>query len=281
MYLGTDGARAWLATTNDAHYETTAERAYFSGLVEEMLAASNSVFRTYVSLGPGNADVDRSVALALLRKEPSALCIPLDLSDGLLWQAIQVLSAHIRVPIGLLADFEEQFKFISRHVREYGKGPYLFSLFGGTFGSLDGPEQTFMKQLSAYMDSGDELMLDVTVAKAEENSDDTKWGDGTKRFFAHGAARHLAMSPQEVFNKFDELIAVKRTVVSTPIPGTQLMTVYANGRAFARARRYDFNGLNEFFERMGFQTTSKLDDREGPYNIGLFNLRKRASRRSG
>jgi hypothetical protein len=55
------------------------------------------VFRTHVSLGPGDAQVDSAVSLALLKNEASAQCIPVDLSDGLLWKAIQVLSEHIRV----------------------------------------------------------------------------------------------------------------------------------------------------------------------------------------
>jgi hypothetical protein len=275
MYLGTEGARAWLATTSDPNYETEAERANFSDLVVAMLKTSGSTYRTYVSLGPGNAYVDSAVSLAILEKQPSAQCIPVDLSDGLLWRAIQVLSTNIRVPVGLLADFEEHLKFISRHVREYGKGPYLFGLFGGTFGSLDRPEQNFMRQLNAHMEEGDELMLDVSVLKDGKDIDSTKWGDPTKKFFAHGAARHLLLSPQDVFKRFDELITVQGSVVKAPIAGTQLMTVYANGRAFARARRYNFRGLCKFFEEMEFEVVSKLDDREGPYNIGLFSLRKR------
>ena len=55
------------------------------------------MFRTHVSLGPGDAQVDSAVSLALLKNEASAQCIPVDLSDGLLWKAIQVLSEHIRV----------------------------------------------------------------------------------------------------------------------------------------------------------------------------------------
>jgi len=182
------------------------------------------------------------------------------------------------VPIGLLADFEEHFKFISQHVRSYGKGPYLYGLFGSTFGSLDRPELSFMNQLHAYMENSDELMLDVCVVKAGEDTDNTKWGPGTKRFFARGAARRLGISTDEVFNRFDELISLKRSVTtSSPIAGTQVMTLSVDGRPFARARRYSFNDLNQFFNRMGFQTTSKLWTVDGPYNIGLFSLRKKTS----
>jgi hypothetical protein len=133
-----------------------------------------------------------------------------------------------------------------------------------------------MNQLHAYMESNDELMLDVCVVKEGENTDNTKWGPGTKRFFAHGAARRLGICPEEVFKRFDELISLERSVpTSSPIAGTQVMTVSVNGQPFARARRYSFDDLNKFFEDMGFQTQSKLWTVDGPYNIGLFSLRKK------
>jgi len=50
LYLGTDGARAWLETTTDSQYETDAERAYFSDLVVEMLTLPSQCFvRTFHS----------------------------------------------------------------------------------------------------------------------------------------------------------------------------------------------------------------------------------------
>ena len=278
MYLGTEGARAWLETANDPQYEDPAERAHLLACVMELLASAESSFRTYVSLGPGDAQLDRGVALAILEKEPSAQCIPVDLSDGLLWKAIETLSAHIRVPVGLLADFEEQFDFISDHVREYGKGPYIYSLFGGTFGSLDGSELVFVQNLSTCMQPGDEFILDVTVVKEGEKSNSTKWGDGTKRFFSHGATRHSKYSREEIIRRFDEIVSVRRSPLDGAIAGTQAMTLYIDEKPFARARRYVLNELTRFFERSGFQARSKLIEVDGPYNIGILSLIKKARR---
>jgi hypothetical protein len=289
MYLGTEGARAWLETANDPQYENPEERARLLACVLELLNASDESFRTYVSLGPGDAQLDRGVALSILEKEPSAQCIPVDLSDGLLWKAIETLSASIRVPIGLLADFEEQFDFISDHVRDYGKGPYLYSLFGGTFGSLDGSELVFVQNLSTCMQPGDEFILDVTAVKEGEDSENTKWGDGTKRFFSHGASRHTKLSREEIFDRFDEIITVRRTKGGA-ITGTQLMTLYihklepgaplsdhtAPPKPFAKARRYDLRELVQFFEKAGFDVRSKLMKEDGPYDIGILALKKRA-----
>ncbi len=277
MYLGTEGARAWLKIATDPKYQTDVERVHISSAIVEMLSERHSAFRTYVSLGPGDAQLDNLVALTLLGREPTAQCIPVDLSDGLLWGAIRSLSDSIRIPIGLLADFEEHFKFVTKHVREYAKGPYLYGLFGNTFGNLDKPELFFINQLTAYLGQDDEVLLDITAVKEDAavgQIDTSQWPEGTKRFFAHGAAPYLGISSIEVFNKFSDLVTVNCIVLRNPIAGTQLLTVSANDRPFARVRRYQIDKLNQYFETRGFRVKSKLIPCDGAFDIGLVSLQK-------
>jgi hypothetical protein len=280
MYLGTDGARAWLKNAVDRDYQSDLERAELSNKITNMLNRDATAFRTYVSLGPGDAELDNAVALALLEREPTAQCIPVDLSDGLLWFAVLSLSDRIRIPIGLLADFEENFKFVSRQVREYAKGPYLYGLFGNTFGNLDKVETLFLSQLKLYLERDDKFMLDVTTVKDGTSSkvgpvDTSGWPGGLKWFFAHGATRYLNVSMTEAFNRFDELTKVTLTEYDSPIPGTQLLTVSAGNTVFARVRRYRFDKLKQFFQANGFKVDSDSVECEGAFNIGLLVLQRK------
>jgi hypothetical protein len=281
MYLGTEGARAWLSIVTDPNYETDVERAAIADAIIRMLNQEGSNFRTYISLGPGDAQLDDAVALTLLESEPTAQCIPVDLSDGLLWSAVYSLSDSIRIPIGVLADFEENFKFVTQQAREYSKGPYLYGLFGNTFGNLDKTELNFVKQLAAYMGPHDKIMLDVTTVKdaamdiAPGPVDVRSWTEGTKRFFAHGAARTLRISDAEAYDQFANLVTVNGALLQKPIAGTQLLTVRAKGKPFARVRRYRFDALKEYFKAAGFKVDSELIPSDGPFDIGLIALRKK------
>jgi hypothetical protein len=275
MYLGTEGARAWLNIAADPT-SSDIERDLISGTIKEMLNASPSSFRTYVSLGPGDANLDKAVAVQLLRKEPTAQCIPVDLSDGLLWVAIRSLSERIRVPIGLLADFEANFKFVTQRVREYSKGPYLYGMFGNTFGNLDRVERDFIGQMRDYLAPEDELIMDVSVVKSGKATNGNLWkSPGKKRFFAHGAARLLGTSAEDVLENFRDIIKVKRTVTNNPIAHTQLLTVSANRRPFARVRRYHLGSLIEYFRTEGFETRAKQIPTDGLFDIGVVAIRRK------
>jgi len=278
MYLGTEGARAWLRIAKDPYYQDDAGRTQLQQEIVELLKTSQSAFRTFVSLGPGDAELDKAVALNLLKREPTAQCIPVDLSDGLLWEASRILSSVIRVPVGLLADFEETLNFVVHRVWEHGKRPYLYGLLGNTFGNLDKSEYTFIDTFLNALQSGDELLLDVAALKdgvgQQSPIDPSAWGEGMKMFFAHGAARRLGISAHDVINRFESLISVKVKNTNKPIKGTVILTLYAKKIPFARVRRYELGELVSFFEGRGFQVRHARVPSDGPYDNGLLALRK-------
>jgi len=279
MYVGTEGARAWLAISKDPRYQTDVDRAELQGHIADMLKKSRSSFRTFVSLGPGDGEMDKCIALQLLEREPTVQCIPVDLSDGLLYEAIRVLSQHIRVPVGLLTDFEDNIRFVIQQVQEYGKPPYLYSLLGNTFGNLDKTEPSFMQTFAKYLKPGDEFLIEVTVTKDAPGQqavvDLSKWGEGARRFYSHGAARRLGRSTHQVFDDFSKAITVSVRERGNAISGTRLLTFCIEGTPFARARRYDLRELERFFSDRGFQVRSaRINVDEDDYDIGLFALAK-------
>jgi hypothetical protein len=281
MYLGTDGARAWLKIAKE-QVDKDLERNELSDKISKMLKNYGPEFRTYVSLGPGDAELDDKVALELLSGEPTAQCIPVDVSDGLLWAAVNSLSDRIRIPVGLLADFEENFKFVSQQVREYAKGPYLFGLFGNTFGNLDKLEPDFLGQLKLYLAPEDRFMLDVSIVKDDTAAvvgdvDTSDWSFGKKWFFAHGAARYLDISTAEIVQHFSNLVKVSLTERENPIPGTQLLTVSAGNKAFARVRRYRFDKFKQYLRANDFNVDAELVKCNEPYDVGLFAVQKNAN----
>jgi histidine-specific SAM-dependent methyltransferase len=210
--------------------------------------------------------------------------IPIDISDGLLWHATHVLSSHIRIPVGLLADFEDQLGFVARHVKEFGKGPYLYGLLGNTFGNLDGSETRFVRSLRQQLDVEDEVLIDVTVLNKHSEPfkpvDMSQWGMGRKLFHAHGAARHLGLPAEQVFANLNHYIDIVPRYNDSVIPETTSIHMRARsndkdkGKLFIRSRRYNWERLVTWLKKEKFKVRSKLIQTPGSYDIGVLALKK-------
>lgn len=279
FYVGTAGARAWLAMSTDPKYREDAPIDPTKNMIDKLLNQCRA-FRTFVSLGPGDGFLDRGVAASLRNRERRLNYVPVDLSDGLLLNACRALQGTVHVPVGIFADFEDKLDFVIKRVREHSKGPYLYGLFGGTFGALDESEATFVDELMNHLDSGDEFMFDVALLKPGKTRS-PKLEGGTKEFFAHGAAVHLNVGVDEIRNNFSERAGVRpRRGSGSAVPDTRTFLFYAtNGegeeRTCAKLRRFELASLVKWLTDKKLEVREpELSRQDGPFDMAVLAVRR-------
>ena len=291
FYFGPVGARAWLSITSDPGYELQGNSNPTHEVIVDFVENPRAPrFRAYVSLGPGDARLDQRIAFALRKRDKELDYIPVDLSDGLLLNAVNQLADHgIRVPLGILADFEEHFPYVARQVKGRARSPALYGLFGNTFGNLDGGEASFVGAVRDALAPGeDELLIDVTVRKARRQPFEwTKAPPGAVEFYAHGAATHLGVDAEHLkihdngrVRLNPERVTFEESEDDNEVPRTQLFSFYAwrHGgarRLCARIRRYDLKGLIDWLTRRGLEVRDyrRLRLKDDPYDIAILALR--------
>jgi Predicted nucleotide-binding protein containing TIR-like domain/Histidine-specific methyltransferase, SAM-dependent len=253
LYFGIEGARGWLAAVGEESY---APQAHELKLQQLQLSAVKALsVRTFASFGPGDAEVDKEIAISLRDREPWLQYIPVDFSDGLLQRASRLLSDHVRVEVGILSDFEDRLTFIARQIRDYAVRPILFALMGNTLGNLDKYEKSFLTTLaSTVMRPGDYLLLDVSLTGPQWSRDvdrrckHSSYGPGYRRFIATAVSRRSGDSIESVIQKFDSRINFANG--ASDVPKTKAINIIdgSTGRNVLTIRRYDWSSFVGWLE---------------------------------
>jgi len=253
LYFGIEGARGWLAAVSEESY---APRVHELGLQHLRIAAVEPVsVRTFVSFGPGDAECDKEIAISLRNREPWLQYIPVDISDGLLQRAVKLLSDQVRVPIGILSDFEDRLNFIALQIRAHAVPPILYALLGSTLSNLDRYERSFLYSLAAtVMRPGDYLLLDVSLAgprwsrEMDRRRQHASYGPGYRRFIATGVGRRSGNSIESIIERFDTRIGFGDG--GGDIPNTRGINILdvSTGRLVLMIRRYDWPSFLSWLE---------------------------------
>ena len=144
LYVGQKGADNWLNVVHHSNYPLQGEDP-FDLRHNRRVAINNVSVASIVSLGPGDAHHDLEIVEQLKEKVPGLLYFPLDLSKPMLDSALQTLKTHVKIPAGLLCDFEHLTVNVKKAISDLTKKPILFSLLGGTVGNLDLGESSFFR----------------------------------------------------------------------------------------------------------------------------------------
>lgn len=115
LYLGTEGGKSWQALSADFAYQAEERRAWFRKALNGIVPTVK--IRTLVSLGPGDALLDRDFVVMLRDENPRLAYVPVDISDYLLHNALMQLSAHVKIPTGILSDFEDRMGWLGPEIR--------------------------------------------------------------------------------------------------------------------------------------------------------------------
>lgn len=240
LYLGEAGARRWLAVAASLDHRRPVgrlERQLLGGLRDlsrrtaeaTVSAAAVTRFRTLVSLGPGEGQLDLELAEELGRGQAGVRYLPVDLSRELLTLAAERLSQAVDVPVAVLGDFEEGFDFIDRVVRENSEAPRLYSLLGNTLSNLDLGELRFLENLARRLGPGDGLLLSVAVTGAHWKAVDDPLSD---------LERYLPAMRRFLAADLGHTYVVEG---SSDVPGVATavdLVDEATGRTLFRVRRY-------------------------------------------
>jgi len=165
LYTGASGAVRWLDLVHEPSYPLRDPHTF--GLLEMRFAALDGLtVESFVSLGPGDGELDLALAASLqgARQRAGLKYIPVDLSSGLLKATIAHLESVVEIPVALQCDFETDHRFLRGALRPYAPCPRLFCLLGGTLGNLDLGEASFFQGLREVLDQGDYFLLDVPLA---------------------------------------------------------------------------------------------------------------------
>lgn len=164
LYRGTEGARAWLEVEQDVGYIPQDRRHESDKLLSQALENLPAMPRTLVSLGPGSGRQDRVLIARLRRRNPGLQYIPVDISDGLLQEAMSTNLESAHVPFGILGDFEGHMPFVEHIIDQLVGTPRLYALIGNTFGNLDLGEETFLGDLDPSLAKKCVLLLHVSFS---------------------------------------------------------------------------------------------------------------------
>jgi len=258
LYVGVEGALRWLDVVTDPAYWPDHQEQAIRAMLLDAIRSVHA--RTFVSFGPGDAKMDRELAVKLRQLEPQLEYIPVDISDGLLQRAVIELSDQVRVPVGILGDFEARLNFIQTQLRSYASHPVLFGLLGNTFGNMDNYEETFLSGMHSYMKAKtDHILIDVSLAAdswvLEKDSRGVvgAYTPAYRRFLSSGIADRTGEAIDNVVSAFENRIAFARG--QSDIAKTRTIVIkdkVSKGRVFS-IRRYDYQALCEWIKQRGFE----------------------------
>ena len=265
LYLGEEGARAWLGVIGDPSYTLAiaSDSAFkLRQMRREALEQVRPEIETLVSLGPGDGELDQDIVDTLTNRLPKVRYIPVEISSGLLAMSVQKLKRNVDIPVAILGDFETGLRQVEQALDEYDcrPKPVLFSLIGGTLGNLDRAGSGFLDGFSRHMQPGDGLLLDVPLAgpawsaAADPRMAKDHFNDPFRRFLAGGVARlNKDVSTAAYKSWFDERIECDYAP-SNVMEGTQVITIRdrPTGRTLLRFNRYNWDSLLSWLVGRGF-----------------------------
>ncbi len=288
LYLGEDGARAWLQITSDPSYALRDDSAFqLRQMRGEALEQLRLETETLVSFGPGDGELDLDIVEALTDRLTKVRYIPVEISSGLLTLSVQKLKGHVDIPVAILGDFESGQRFVARALSDYAcrPKPILFSLIGGTLGNLDRAGSLFLKDVTQLMQPGDGLFLDVPLAgPAWEAASDSRmlkaeFSQPFRQFLAGGVARQDPSASAAAYESwFDERIECV-CAPSRDIEGTQVITIRdrSTGHTLLRFNRYNWDTLGSWLKGHGFDVRYAENSLQSPrdsFGMGVLLLER-------
>lgn len=281
FYLGTEGAKGWLSVIDAPTYIAPEVRAHMRHQL--VGAVGHLACATFVSLGPGDAEADREVAINLNSGNDLLQYIPVDISEGLLHYASNVLQNYAHVPYALLTDFEERMVFIRERLRGRAAAPVLVGLLGNTLGTLDRYERSFLRQVETLLNKGDYLLLEVALGSGNGSIDRHAPAachahtPELRRFYAHGLALHTGEPVPSIVDHYEERICLRGG--RSDVPNAQAVEYIdiKTSRMLLSIRHYDWHALLAWIERefrLGIEYQSSFYYGNGEQGFGIVLLKR-------
>jgi hypothetical protein len=272
MYIGSRGAKYWAAIESDINYSGRHDFMEVYQLIQKLAQENNITnFDCIISLGPGVGNLDIEV-LPALRGEQMVKYIPIDINHYLAVQSAERIdksSDAISIPFCIIADFEEEWDFITDILREYTSPGRIFMMLGGTFGNLERSEYVFLQGLHDCMEQEDVAILDIFTKKEGYTIEKDPFNNlselpaTVKAFLAHGIERRTGfkLTVSKIMESFNEYVEFAEYKYGSKIPNTTSFAFcYKEDETpLIYVRRYDFqqfrNALSNRFEVIAADST--------------------------
>jgi len=269
----------------DEYYLTRAESEILSRYADEIVAQLPAN-QTLIELGSGSAEKTRKVIEALLRRQPTLLFVPIDISASALDDSSRaLLQTYPAVRIeGYAADYFDGLAAL----KPVKKGPVLVLFLGSNIGNFEKHAAAdFLRAIRQLLAPGDALLLGADLKK-DRRVLEAAYNDslGVTRAFI---VNQLARINREFGSNFDlrafELISVYDEAVgridvylestrpqSVTIPQLDLsITLEAGERLhMENAYKYDLEELKGMAQQTGFDLTRTWQDEKQRFSSNLF-----------
>ena len=260
LYLG-DGGQDWLSIAKMPNYISDADINQILGKIRKIIQESTNV-QTFISMGPGDAEIDSEIVDNLLHKE--LRYIPVDISTDILHYAFDKIKNSAFIPFVIQGDFEGGFEFIRKTLEVYSEvdSLTLVGLFGNTLGNLDKNEKVFLDRILTILNPGDYVLLDVSIAnenyiiEADERGKPGSHFDEMRRFYAGGVMRQTdsITSREAVLKDYEKRIRCENRngYTISDVPKTQSIDIYDTGKdnnikiKIVSLRRYHWDSFKDW-----------------------------------
>lgn len=290
LYLGEQGATLWGAVANDPSYPLNPNNNVGQIKAAEVrrtaLSKVSSQPEVILSLGPGDGRAERGL-VQQLAESPGRQWVPVDISTSLVHNAINTLRDDIRIPFGVVADFEDGMSFIKEVVTKSLPSwrTRLFTMLGNTFGNLDRGEVALMDNMRSIMNPGDSFLFDAGLrgGKATPDSESRTQHDGynekARRFLCGPLSRRLQVPLEQLAAQmtFRERVSFDIHQVDDPAVSTTIITAQSAQYRILRNRRYTFNSLIDWLKTLtGFalEFSGETYDNKEVTGLGVFVLKR-------
>jgi len=287
LYIGHQGADNWLKVVHHSSYPLQGTDP-FNLRQNRSDAIDNVSVATLVSLGPGDAHHDIEIVKQLKKKVPDLLYFPIDLSKPLLISAIQTLKEHVKIPAGLMCDFEKLVVKVKNAISDLSQKPILYSMLGGTVGNLDLGESRFFTGIRDLMSKDDRLILDVPLAgPAWTPEEDPRFNKGEytkefKRFLAPGLNMENNLFNGTTIMTFVDNRIDCRIGNGGNIPETKTVTIFdtVTNQVILKFCRYKWDSIVQWLTDNGFEVIfnrCSIQSEDDKFGMGIVMLSARKS----
>lgn len=215
------------------------------------LSASDGRYRTFVSLGAGDGNLDRALLQRLSYR--AEYYVAVDLNIDLCRTALHNVSPLVKSAAGVICDLERNgFAFLESVLAESKtKPPRIIVCTGNMIGNLDLGEAIFFRRAIDLLDVGDIFICSVSVGAFPRPLSrfvfDTRVGwDDLRDLFAAGLSSVTGEPFNLVSRTLEQRMQLRRGWSDVPNTDSIALLDGLSGRQIIHMRRYRFNSLVEW-----------------------------------
>lgn len=269
----------------DEYYPTRAESEILSRHADEIVSTLTSC-QTLIELGSGSAEKTRKVIEALLRKQPTLLFVPIDISASALEDSSRAL-LQLYPALRIEAYAGDYFDGLAA-LNPLDAGPVLVLFLGSNIGNFEKQAAAdFLRAIRKVLRPGDALLLGADLKK-DRATLEAAYNDllgVTRAFILNQLARinrefgaNFDLRGFELISNYDEAVgridvyleSLREQAVTIPALEMSLTLTEGERIHMENAYKYDLEELRSMARESGFELTQTWMDENRRFSSNLF-----------